>query len=206
MQGGLDQASLEAVRQALGLSRRGRLTDQEDMEFGYAYLNGEGEPHVVVTLWRYADDRWGVTLDADPRVDVSTPDVERWAAQAEAAATEAGLTVVERDTDPAARREVRRLFVLLRGQIDESRLNELRTALGLEPAGRLDDPSAWELGARRLDGGAVLRLVRLDGTWGVAIDATPDAAIAPSDLAHWAERATAAATVAGLAPAAPVLR
>src|SRR4051795_2775861 len=83
LRGQLDQAALDGLRDALGLHRRGRLTDREDWEFGFRVLTAGGgppaggggglgsrgcppggDPPATLRLWRYEDDRWAVTLDA----------------------------------------------------------------------------------------------------------------------------------------------
>jgi hypothetical protein len=46
LRGELPQSKLDRLREDLSLTRRGRLTDSEDAEFGYRYLRDdyEGEP------------------------------------------------------------------------------------------------------------------------------------------------------------------
>jgi hypothetical protein len=202
LRGQLDQAGLDGLRDALGLHRRGRLTDREDWEFGFRVLTAEGEAPATLRLWRYEDDRWAVTLDA---AGLAATDVLSWAERAEAAAAAAGLTVVERQLGTGGPALTRRLFVVLRGELDQRGLDALRRDLGLPPRGDLEDERAWEFGERQLDGSAVLRLTRLrPGSWAVAVEAAPTATIPPADLDRWAGRVADAARAAGLAPAAPV--
>ena len=93
LRGRLTDEGVTSMRDALGLDKMGRLTDREDWEFGYRYLNDDGAPFVVVTLWRYEDDLWGVTLSADPQASVDPSDVQRWRQRAEGAGLAAGLAV-----------------------------------------------------------------------------------------------------------------
>lgn len=89
--GPLDQARLEALRAALGLTRMGRLTDTQDAEFGYRYLDGPDSADV--TLWRRVDDRWLVDVVAVPGYRVDPARLDDVVAQVRAAAPAAGLTV-----------------------------------------------------------------------------------------------------------------
>jgi hypothetical protein len=96
LRGSLNQEGLDSIRHALGLRKRGRLTDREDWDFGDRYLNDEGAPMIVLTLWRYEEDEWGIVLDVDPRATLEPSEVEMWRLRAEAAAQTAGLAVAER--------------------------------------------------------------------------------------------------------------
>src|SRR3954471_635866 len=89
LRGQLDQAALDGLRDALGLHRRGRLTDREDWEFGFRVLTAEGEPPATLRPCRYAERRWAVTLDA---AELPATEVLSWAERAEAAAAAAGLS------------------------------------------------------------------------------------------------------------------
>jgi len=61
LQGGMSRAKLDALRRLLEMERRGRLDDQEDVEFGYRYL--QERPNTVrLYLIRDDDTHWRVKL------------------------------------------------------------------------------------------------------------------------------------------------
>jgi hypothetical protein len=91
--GTLDRERLAALRDALGMQRRGRLTDPLDEEFGYRYL--EGRRSAEVMLWRRADDRWLIEVSAWPHFRVARAVLEEIARQVRVAAPAVGLTVGE---------------------------------------------------------------------------------------------------------------
>jgi hypothetical protein len=204
LSGQLDQTALEQLRDALGLHRRGRLTDLEDWEFGFRALDGDGAAGML-RLWRYDDLRWAITLDAADAVTPSDAEVVALAEQAERAAAQAGLTTVDRTLGAPERTLVRLLFVLLRGQLDAARLATLRGELGVSTRGDLADEREWDFGERMLGNPAVtLRLTRLrPDTWAVAVEAEPSATVDPDELDRWAATAADAARAVGLDPATP---
>jgi len=69
LRGAMPQSRLEQLRDLLRLRSRGRLTDAEDMNFGYRYLRQA--PDLVLHLWRYEDASWGVrlTYEGEPPSD-----------------------------------------------------------------------------------------------------------------------------------------
>jgi hypothetical protein len=60
--GQMSQSTLERFRTSLRLRKRGRLSDEEDAEFGYRYLRDEGDDWVELSLWRIDDMHWSVRL------------------------------------------------------------------------------------------------------------------------------------------------
>jgi hypothetical protein len=93
LRGTLNRERLAALRDDLGMQRRGRLTDPLDEEFGYRYLKGPRSADV--RLWRRADDRWRIVVTAWPHFRVERPVLEEIARQVRAAAPASGLTVGE---------------------------------------------------------------------------------------------------------------
>ncbi|WP_406251955.1 hypothetical protein OH786_00035 [Streptomyces atratus] len=79
-------------RDQVGLTPRGRLDDDWDQEFGRRELRPRELGRVELSLWRYADDDWKVSLryDRDP---LPTEEVEELRRTILDAATRAGLTV-----------------------------------------------------------------------------------------------------------------
>ncbi len=78
---------MQELAAALELTRRGRLGDRDDAEFGSRVLaDGRAE----LGLWRRDDEAWSVTLDYRPDAAVLVEDVLGWVRQA---APAAGLTV-----------------------------------------------------------------------------------------------------------------
>lgn len=102
--GRLDQARLDELRRALGLTPSGRLTDREDARFGFRELGDDGNPSAVLKLWRSADDQWAISVDVAAGTEVGEYEIVRWRSEAEAAATMAGLRTVECRSFPAERR------------------------------------------------------------------------------------------------------
>lgn len=94
LSGRLDEDRLGGFATALGLTRRGRLGDREDAEFGSRVL---AEGRAELGLWRRAEESWSVTLDYKPDAaglaDEVTDLVER-------AAPAAGLSVESRKDLP----------------------------------------------------------------------------------------------------------
>jgi hypothetical protein len=140
LRGAVDRARLEELRRSLGLRPRGRLTDQEDSEFGYRYVGDPDDRSVILSLWRYADDEWGVALDTVPPAGVADPDVEMWAARAEEAAAQAGLAVVERRVFGQSRQRPQSRVAnedwlrAMSWDLPASTLAELWPVLGLSPS------------------------------------------------------------------------
>jgi hypothetical protein len=62
LRGELSQSKLDHLRELLSLTRRGRLTDAEDAEFGYRYLPDEAPDRVVLQLYRDDDTSWNISL------------------------------------------------------------------------------------------------------------------------------------------------
>jgi hypothetical protein len=92
LRGGLTQPALERFRELLGLSRRGRLTDAEDMNFGTRDLPVEPPGRAALDLWRHDDTLWEARLTyahAPPPREL----VERIRSAILSAAAEVGLSV-----------------------------------------------------------------------------------------------------------------
>ncbi|MEC3919228.1 hypothetical protein [Nocardia sp. CDC160] len=102
--GRLDQPRLDELRAALGLTPSGRLTDREDARFGFRELGDDGNPSLVLKLWRVEDDQWAISVDVAAGSEVGEDDIVRWRDETEAAATMSGLQTVECRSFPAERR------------------------------------------------------------------------------------------------------
>lgn len=98
--GRLDQPRLEELRNALGLTRRGRLTDSEDSEFGYRNIGDPRDPSMILTLWRDAEDKWSISIDAATDADFDDGQIADWQADAESALRASGLDILERRAFP----------------------------------------------------------------------------------------------------------
>ncbi|MGQ4615158.1 hypothetical protein [Nocardia sp. R7R-8] len=95
LSGKLNQTGLDQLRHTLGLARIGRLSDREDEHFGSRDLPGTVGSAMMINLWRDDNDLWSISIDAQSEVVPSAADLDAWRSEAEAAATEAGMTVVE---------------------------------------------------------------------------------------------------------------
>jgi hypothetical protein len=65
LQGEMSEATLDELRQRLGLRSMGRLSDREDAEFGYRYLREDQGSTVLLGLWRRGDCDWVVHLSVE---------------------------------------------------------------------------------------------------------------------------------------------
>ena len=99
MRGNLGQ-HLSDFRSRVGLSPRGRLNDDWDEEFGRRELRPREEGQVKLTLWRYEDDDWVISLtyENDPLPSDEAEELRRTILDAAAAA---GLTVTTQSTPRA---------------------------------------------------------------------------------------------------------
>ncbi|HKS98383.1 MAG TPA: hypothetical protein VJT31_02545 [Rugosimonospora sp.] len=147
--GRLDQSSLEELRRLLGLKRVGRLTDLEDAQFGHRDVGPNGDATARLDLWRDAVDQWHVSLSARQDTAVADDEIERWATEAEAAATAVGLQVVERrlfpGRNPPDYRTTWRNESWLRTMhwdLPAQSLHELWTIIGVSPSGSAADKRA----------------------------------------------------------------
>lgn len=95
----------------------------------------------------------------------------------------------------------RRLLLVLHGQLDQSRLDELRKLLGMKPSGESTDPVGSELGRRVQHDrqfpsveSVVLTLWRTDShAWTLTVDARPS-----TDIGPWQSLAEIGSRAAGL--------
>ncbi|MET9318695.1 hypothetical protein ABZX75_00625 [Streptomyces sp. NPDC003038] len=92
MKGEFPKGGLSVFRDQVGLTPRGRLDDDWDEEFGRRELRPKELGRVDLTLWRYADDDWMISLsyERDPLPAEETEDLRRTILDAVA---HAGLTV-----------------------------------------------------------------------------------------------------------------
>ncbi|MGW7366988.1 hypothetical protein ACWGI8_27030 [Streptomyces sp. NPDC054841] len=92
MKGELSEGRLSAFREKVGLAPRGRLDDDWDEEFGRRELRPKEKGRVHLSLWRYADDDWMISLtyERDPLPAEEAAEVRRNVLDA---AAHAGLTV-----------------------------------------------------------------------------------------------------------------
>ncbi|WP_433201593.1 TY-Chap domain-containing protein [Nocardia sp. CA-107356] len=118
-----------------------------------------------------------------------------------------GLTPTPDET-PAIDRELpvrpkRRLLLILSGELDRERLEQLRDTLGLSRRGRLDDPEAMQFGSRELGaGGDASELAELwrdgENQWSISVEVMPNALIDSTDVDQWQEMFDTAARSVGL--------
>lgn len=103
--GDLNQRQLDQLRAQLGLPRRGRLDDSEDVDYGTRWLHKEDHRWVTLSLERDDADGWRsgycsepifrFTLDyyGDETPPLSAEMVEYWRAEILRAIQDAGLRV-----------------------------------------------------------------------------------------------------------------
>ncbi|MFE4455835.1 hypothetical protein ACFROC_00625 [Nocardia tengchongensis] len=103
--GQLDQARLEQIRKALGLTRIGRLTDREDEHFGSRDVGDTVDQSVSLDLWRVEDTQWALRVSATDDVDLSDTEIARWQSICATAARDVGLEVAEVRVFPTPQRE-----------------------------------------------------------------------------------------------------
>lgn len=92
MKGELDADRLSTFRDDVGLTPRGRVGDDWDEEFGRRELRTAEEGRIKVSLWRYADDDWLVSLDY-ARDPLPAEEAEALRRTILDAAARAGLTI-----------------------------------------------------------------------------------------------------------------
>jgi hypothetical protein len=94
LHGDMSQGTLEKLRKSLKLKKRGRLTDLEDVEFGYRYLQKDNANWIQLSLQRTAETDWFVVLTYlnEP---VASQTVEQCRADILAAAKKLGFTAEE---------------------------------------------------------------------------------------------------------------
>lgn len=95
LRGRVDHDRLVRLRDLLSLAPIGRLTDREDAEFGYRYVETDTGPRLEMDLWREGDNEWELVLLA-PGTQVAEVDPElvvRLRGEVVAAAAEVGLEV-----------------------------------------------------------------------------------------------------------------
>ncbi|MFI6025520.1 hypothetical protein [Amycolatopsis magusensis] len=90
--GAMPQGKLEAFRKSLTLTKRGRLTDDEDSQFGYRYLRDEPDNFVKLSLWRTDETHWYLNLSY-MNEPVAAEVVERCRVEILAAAEKHGFLV-----------------------------------------------------------------------------------------------------------------
>lgn len=92
LSGALTRTALDLVRDRLGLSRRGRLDDDWDEEFGVRALRDAPEAPMLLRLYRKSPQEWLIALthQGEPPASALLEELRR---EIRAAAAEAGLTV-----------------------------------------------------------------------------------------------------------------
>ena len=98
--GTLDQAALDNLRGALGLGRRGRLSDREDAFFGGRAVPASDGSMLELELWRDEDagpdqNPWSIVLTAPVGAQVGAEQIAQLRARSEAAAGSVGLRLAE---------------------------------------------------------------------------------------------------------------
>ncbi|MET9609169.1 hypothetical protein ABZZ17_29595 [Streptomyces sp. NPDC006512] len=92
LKGAFSKGGLSVFRDQVGLARRGRVNDDWDAELGRLELRAKEEGRVKLSLWRYADDDWLVSL-VYARDPLPADEVEALRRRILDAAAHAGLTV-----------------------------------------------------------------------------------------------------------------
>lgn len=95
----MSSQSLRMLRERLTLQPRGRLTDSEDVEFGYRYLATVPD-RVVVRLYRMPADAWRLVLLYE-RDRPSDQAVHAWLAETLDALDSAGVSATRHSGEPA---------------------------------------------------------------------------------------------------------
>lgn len=92
LKGTFGRGGLSEFRDRVGLTPRGRVDDDWDEEFGRRELRPEQAGRVRLSLWRYADDDWMLSLryEDDPLPAAEVEELRRTVLDAAAGA---GLTV-----------------------------------------------------------------------------------------------------------------
>lgn len=92
LSGEMPQPKLDQMRELLGLTKRGRLDDDEDANFGYRNLQRDETNRIRVDLYRSTPTEWLVELtylSEPPAADV----VDRLRSEILSAVRQLGLTV-----------------------------------------------------------------------------------------------------------------
>lgn len=92
MRGAMPPDTLLRMRELLNLKRRGRLTDAEDVDFGYRYLQHDDQNWIFLDLLRKDDVTWSFDLTylkEPPSEDV----IDQTLADIRAAASRLGFTI-----------------------------------------------------------------------------------------------------------------
>jgi len=94
--GDVGQGRLDTLRERLGLRKRGRLSDDQDEEFGHRDLSAGGEGRRWMDLWRDSASEWTVRLayETDP---LPAAELEALRDQVVAAADALGWRVVREE-------------------------------------------------------------------------------------------------------------
>jgi len=94
LEGVMQQAALLQFRDLLGLEKAGRLTDSEDVDFGFRYLQKDDRNWIRLNLSRQDDSHWQVFLRhlTSPPTDKA---VDQILGEIHTAATQLGFTVGE---------------------------------------------------------------------------------------------------------------
>jgi hypothetical protein len=62
LSGEMPQPKLEKMRQLLGLTKRGRLDDDEDANFGYRNIQRDEANQIIIDLYRDTSANWHIAL------------------------------------------------------------------------------------------------------------------------------------------------
>ncbi len=100
LQGEFDGQKLITFRERLGLTDRGRLSDDWDAEFGHRDLGREPN-QIWLDLYRQSNTSWSVDLSYQVE-PLPTEEMERLRRQILDAAAEVGLQVEEQDPPPSS--------------------------------------------------------------------------------------------------------
>jgi len=103
MRGEFPRGELSAFRERVGLTPRGRLSDDWDEEFGVRELRSKEQGgRVLLKLWRYDEDDWLVALTFEGGDPLSSEQAEEVRHVVLDAAARAGLAVTAQLPPPPA--------------------------------------------------------------------------------------------------------
>lgn len=73
--GTVDQAGLDQLRTHLNLTKRGRLTDDWDQEFGYRKIERSAGQYLMIDLFRNFDESWKISVSDTDERDPNDPEL-----------------------------------------------------------------------------------------------------------------------------------
>jgi hypothetical protein len=94
--GDVDQSSLERLQTHLNLTRRGRLTDDYDQEFGYRIIESASGQETNIGLFRNFDESWKISVMSTSQPDLGSDELALLRAELVEGITAAGFQATVR--------------------------------------------------------------------------------------------------------------